>query len=272
MTMRLIRQSFLGAGSDEALAGSRVGIVGLGGGGSHVAQQLAHVGIGNFVLFDSDGVEHHNLNRLIGATAKDAERGAAKVVALRRLIKGINSKANVSAIRKRWQEEPLTLRDCDVVFGCVDSYGERDQLERACRRFLIPYIDIGMDVTPGTDGFVISGQVILSMPGELCMWCLGFLNEKLLGEEAAQYGAAGGRPQVVWPNGVLASTAVGTFVQIITPWQQAHRPTIYLEYDGNAHTLVPSNRLEYVKDKRCSHFSSATDLGYPFWSGCELKN
>src|ERR1700730_12183464 len=39
-----------------------------------------------------------------------------------------------------------TLRRCDVIFGCVDSYRERDELERFMRRFLIPYIDIGMDV------------------------------------------------------------------------------------------------------------------------------
>jgi hypothetical protein len=33
---------------------------------------------------------------------------------------------------------------------------------------------------------------------------------------------------------VLASTAVGNFVQLITPWHDPQRSTIYLEYDGNA--------------------------------------
>jgi hypothetical protein len=218
------------------------------------------------VLFDPDRVEDHNLNRLVGATADDAERAMAKVVVLRRLIKKINTDARVSIIRKHWQEQPLALRDCDVVFGCVDTYGQRDQLERAARRFLIPYIDIGIDVTHGEQRYVVSGQVILSMPGELCMRCLGFLTEDLLAEEAARYGAAGGRPQVVWPNGVLASAAVGVFVGLVTPWHPEHRSTVYLEYDGNAQTLLPSNRLHYVRGKRCTHFRSATDLGDPFWS------
>lgn len=31
--------------------------------------------------------------------------------------------------------------------------------------------------------------------------------------EAQTYHAAGARPQVVWPNGVLASTAVGLVIQ-----------------------------------------------------------
>ncbi len=265
MSDRNARQEFLGNDSDEILASCRVGIIGLGGGGSHIAQQLAHLGVGTFVLVDPDKVEDHNLNRLVGATAEDAERGTAKVAVLRRLIKGINPGAKVNCIRNRWQEEPLGLRDCDVLFGCVDSYGARNELERIARRFLIPYIDIGMDVTPGENGYVISGQVILSMPGELCLWCVGFLTEGLLAEEAARYGAAGGRPQVVWPNGVLASTAVGNFVQLITPWHDPQRSTTYLEYDGNAHTLLPSNRLRYVEGKRCKHFSSSTDLGDPFW-------
>lgn len=242
-----------------------MGIVGLGGGGSHIAQQLAHLGVGNFVLVDPDKVEHHNLNRLVGATANDAECGTAKVAVLRRLIKRINPETKVNCIQKCWQEEPLGLRDCDVLFGCVDSYRARNELERIARRLLIPYIDIGMDVTPGENRYVISGQVILSMPGELCMWRLGFLTEDLLAEEAARYGAAGGRPRVVWPNGVLASTAVGNFVQLIARWHAAQRSTIYLEYDGNLQTLLPSNRLHYVQGKQCKHFSSSTDLGNPFW-------
>ena len=65
---RLDRQSFLGATSEQKLAGLTMGLVGLGGGGSHVAQQLAHLGIGRFVLVDPDVVEETNLNRLVGGT------------------------------------------------------------------------------------------------------------------------------------------------------------------------------------------------------------
>ena len=48
-----------------------VGIVGLGGGGSHIVQQLAHIGIHYFTCFDGDVVEYTNLNRLVGAIASD---------------------------------------------------------------------------------------------------------------------------------------------------------------------------------------------------------
>jgi molybdopterin-synthase adenylyltransferase len=57
MNQRLVSQSVLGADTDAVLADIEVGIVGLGGGGSHVAQQLAHVGVGKFVPVDDDIIE-----------------------------------------------------------------------------------------------------------------------------------------------------------------------------------------------------------------------
>jgi hypothetical protein len=47
--------------------------------------------------------------------------------------------------------------------------------------------------------------------------------------EAEKYGAAGSRPQVVWPNGVLASTAVGLAVQLLTPWHPKPPAFTFLE-------------------------------------------
>ena len=140
-----------------------------------------------------------------------------------------------------------------------------EEIERVCRRFMIPFIDIGMDVIELPDGYLISGQMILSMPNGLCMRCVGFLNEELLAQEAARYGAAGGRPQVIWPNGILASAAVGTFVQLVAPWRRDMKPAIYLEYDGNAQTLLPSNRIQHLVGRQCTHHSDFTVLGDPFW-------
>ena len=93
---------------------------------------------------------------------------------------------------------------------------------------MTPYIDIGMDVHDLGNQFAISGRVILSMPGELCMKCRGFLRDDLLAREAENYGAAGSKPRVIWPNGVLASLAVGVFVELVTPWQNRHRRVWYL--------------------------------------------
>jgi hypothetical protein len=265
-TQWLSRQGFLGSASDITLDRARVGVIGLGGGGSHIIQQLAHAGVGNFELFDPDHIEETNLNRVVGATFADVESATAKTVVAEHVIRAVNPRARVVAHANDWRARVEYVRTCDVVFGCVDSFIARSEIEVTCRRYLIPYIDIGMDVFPIDKQFSIAGQVIVSMPGQLCMRCMGFLREDLLAREAERYGAAGGRPQVVWPNGFLASTAVGLFIELLTPWHAASPKSVFLEYDGNVHTLIPANVLAYMGDKVCPHFTDPSNLGDPFFT------
>lgn len=265
MTLSLARQSFLGPESDRVLATLSVAVVGLGGGGSHVSQQLAHLGVGRPVLIDPDRVEDTNLNRLVGATSADVQEARQKATIAERVYAGVNPAAHIIAIPARWQEHADVLRHCAVVVGCVDSFAERDQLERAARRYLTPYVDIGMDVHDLGAGYAIAGQVAVSLPEGPCMRCMGVLREDRLAEEAVRYGAGGARPQVVWPNGVLASLAVGLVVQLVTPWHANHAPPLLLEYDGNAHEVRRSSVLAYLPT-RCPHFGAVEDLGDP-WFG-----
>jgi molybdopterin-synthase adenylyltransferase len=251
------RQSFLGPDSEEVLSSAIVGVVGAGGGGSHIVQQLSHAGVRRYVVADDDTVEDHNLNRLVGATRRDAARAVPKIKIAQRIIRGLNTGVEIHPILGPWQTAIADFRRCHVIVGCVDSFSERDQLEKFCRRFLIPYIDIGMDVHAVGSEFVIAGQVVLSMPGEHCMWCMGLLDEKSIAEEARRYGDAGFNPQVVWPNGVLASTAVGLFMQLITPWHQKHQQSVYLEYNGNSHTVARSNRMTALAGRVCPHFNAS---------------
>jgi hypothetical protein len=263
MSDHLASQSFLGPESDSILAAIEVGIVGLGGGGSHVVQQLAHLGVGKFVPVDNDIIEERNLNRLVGGTAEDVRGGAAKTMIAERVIKSVNPAALVTSCQTKWQEAAKTLRRCDVIFGCVDSYRERDELERFARRFLIPYIDIGMDVHRTEGEFSISGQTVLSSPGGACLWCLGILTQERIAHEAETYGKAGSRPQVVWPNGILASLAIGLFVQLVCPWHSRPQITACCEFDGNHHR-VETSRLDHAGTLQCSHFLS-DELGDAFF-------
>jgi molybdopterin/thiamine biosynthesis adenylyltransferase len=262
MREELKRQSFLGSNSDRVLADSHVAVVGAGGGGSHVAQQLAHVGIGTLSIFDGDIAKAVNMNRLIGATQADVRAGATKVAIAERLIRGINEKAVVHAVPKRWQDEAALLREADIVIGCVDSFGERGQLESAARRFLTPYIDIGMDVHDLGDRFAISGQVALSMPGRPCLRCMKIVTEESL--EREQYGAAGAMPQVVWPNGLLASAAVGIAVELLTPWFKGPR-SVLLRFEGNSQELVRDRWLLSHDADTCLHHLEA-NVGDAFFS------
>jgi molybdopterin-synthase adenylyltransferase len=251
---RYSRQGFLGEAGQRAIETARVGFSGLGGGGSHIAPQSAHLGVQNFVLFDADNGDETNMNRTMTLVDSDIAAGTLKVEAAKRRILEINPRAKIKGYPCRWQDRPKELQTCDLIFGCVDSFSERQQLEAFCRRHLICYIDIGMDVFQGNEGPpAMSGQVIVSMPGGPCMFCMGFLSEEKLGREANNYGAAGGRPQVVWANGVLASTALGLAVEILTHWTQAPRGPIFLSYRGNDGTITPDVRLPHIP-KICPHY------------------
>ena len=86
------------------------------------------------------------------------------------------------------------------------------------------------------------------------MRCMGFLTDEKLAQEAARYGNAGPRPQVVWPNGVLASTAIGLAVDLATNWTRRQRSHAYLVYDGNEGTVKESATLRNLNVTRCPHF------------------
>jgi hypothetical protein len=260
-----IRQSFLGERSHELFTGVRIGVVGLGGGGSHIAQQSAYLGIGHFAFFDPDFLDFPNLNRTVGATLADANAKTPKVAVAERVVKSVNSDAEVWAIQTEWQKDFDSLRACDAVFGCLDGFSQRAQLEESCRRAMIPLIDIGMDVHKG-DPYSISGQVVVSMPGLPCFRCVGFIRAKDLDEEGRRYGVAGGNPQVVWSNGVLASTAMGIFVQMLAPWCPIRSGSRFIGYDGDGFTLEHDSRLTVASQTQCTHFTSISDLGDPFWN------
>lgn len=249
------RQTFLGKGFPEICRKTIVGIVGLGGGGSHVAQQMAHIGFSNYVLIDPDIAEKSNLNRLIGATQADVDQKIPKTKIAKRLVKRINHKASIKLFHDVWQNCVSELQSCDIIFGCMDGLSNRDQLERLTRRYLIPYIDIGMDVSIEQDDPPrMAGQVFTSMPGYPCMRCLGFFTDEDLSSEGELYGDAGSNPQVVWANGVLASTAVGLAVDILANWTRNPSEIIWLSYDGNLNTLTQHVKLEYFTQKECTHF------------------
>jgi molybdopterin-synthase adenylyltransferase len=255
------RQSFLGQKSEAMLAGTTVAVIGVSGGGSPIAQQLAHVGYGTVHLIDPDVAEEHHRHRLIGISTAAVRRAWKKVDVLRRLMFRVHPQGRVIPHRAHWQEVHEVLRTCDIVFACVDGYAARDEIERYLRRYQVALIDIGMDVKRVEEGYLICGQIIVSLPGKHCMRCFGFIRDDLLAEEARRYGDAGDAPQVVWPNGTLASTAVGMATAMILPWHSGQTLSPYTEYDGNRFELMPSPRLRHLRGLTCGHYDSTVTPG-----------
>jgi hypothetical protein len=138
-------------------------------------------------------------------------------------------------------------------------------LESAARSFMLPLIDIGMDVTRlAEDRYTVAGQMLLTLPGGPCMRCLGFLKAQHLKREENEYADAGINPQVVWTNGTLASLAVGAFVRLMTPWSPSSRAFEWLELDGDNQFVSRSRQPDYMAPGPCTHFAN-DELGDPFF-------
>jgi ThiF family len=238
--------ALFGAEGQARLAESTVAIVGLGGLGSHVAQQLAYLGVQRFALVDADLVEASNLNRLIGAHPSDV--GAAKVAVAARMIGEVQPEGAARPIQAEFRPEALgpDAPDFDVLFGCVDNDAARLELLRYCSAHAMPYIDLASDVAPGGE---FGGRVIFAKDGERCLACQDELDQHALArarmteeQRAADdriYGInrdalGGGGPSVVGLNGVVASLAVTEFMA----WRTGLREPIgYLNYRGDRGTV-----------------------------------
>src|SRR5437764_724690 len=73
-----------GSSIQRQLRSLRIAVVGVGGTGSIIAQELAHLGVADFLFLDPDTVAETNLNRLAGATRNDL--GRLKVGVARDLV------------------------------------------------------------------------------------------------------------------------------------------------------------------------------------------
>ena len=251
-TGRHSRQGFLGSDAGQVISNAKIGIVGLCGGGSHVVQQLAHIGISRFVLCDDDKIEDTNINRLVGATMRDVRKARHKTAIAERVVREVQPINDIDATPGRWQEKMESLINCDIIFGCLDSFQARRDLEAFCRRHFIPLIDIGMKVT--TDKRPeIYGQVALSLPGQPCLRCMNVISDESLSQEAQKYGDVGEKPQVVWPNGVLASTAIGVCMQLLTGWSISGGLSLRMDYQGSTGNIGRSSVLNYI-GKDCEHY------------------
>jgi hypothetical protein len=234
----------LGKEGQTTLNTSTVAIVGAGGGGSHVVQQLLYGGVGRIIVIDPDLYENSNRHRLVGAERKHL--GQPKVDIFHRLAKRIGLGARVHRIRAAIpdSEAVRALLKADVIVGCVDTLFTRADLQEIASRYLIPYIDIGTTIRPipdaagGDSRVVVSGNVLSFIPGSFCMWCSGFLSDEKLMQE--QNGPTRGyfeknnqEAQVISFNGLVASQAVTEVLQLLTGFRGAGLSEPDLEVPGS---------------------------------------
>lgn len=225
-------EGLIGALGQAKIAATSVAIVGLGGLGSHIAQQLAYLGVRVFFLIDFDIVTESSLNRLIGAVEADVTNKTPKVDVAERMILGVASSASVALHRRRLTdpEARAAIAAVDMVFGCLDHDRDRLELLEICAAASVRYFDLATDVI-GDDQSIYGGRVVFC-DGTRCLVCLPELIDQrdlaFSGLSEAQrdadrriYGVSrdalsGTGPSVVSINGVVASLAVTEFMATVT--------------------------------------------------------
>ena len=166
------------------------------------------------------------------------------------------------------------LKTADVIVGCLDNLHARADLQELSWRFLIPYVDVGVNIRaindPEPDGprVSIGGNVLTLIPGGFCMWCCGFLSKEKLEAELAgpnrnYFENRAGEAQVVSLNGVAASRAVTEVLQLLTGFagrglRQADvamtlgAPNIVTRDAQNREVVLAAKEVEELRPSRTS--------------------
>lgn len=249
-----------GQAGQAKIADLKVAVVGLGGTGSLVVQQLVHLGVRRFILVDPDTVEISNLNRLVGAIPKDAGTTAKTAVAAR-MIGAIRPEADVDAIAADVTTNAAAIRiaDADFIFNCTDTHASRHVVNQLAYQYLVPVIDMGVSISVIGNGTVqFAGHSKMLAPGLPCLWCARHLSSELVRQELmteaqrmadpyVQGGEGVVQPSVISLNGTMVSLSITMFLAAVAGIPSKPR---YLYYDGNR--------------GRVSTLEAKTEAGCPF--------
>ena len=242
------QMALFGGEGQKKIGASRVAVVGVGGLGTHVVQQLALLGVGGLILIDSEELDPTNGNRYVTMRHDDSCPGTPKVDVGERSVKLIDPGIHVDKVQDSLVSEEAFagVIGADCVFGCLDSEGARLILNELCAAYSRPYLDLASDVIPG-DPPAYGGRVCVTWNGDGCLICYDLLDvaeaqADLAGPEArrdhdAIYGIhrdALGRsgPSVVSINGVVASAAVTEFMVAVTGIRAPKKVLTYYGHMG----------------------------------------
>lgn len=221
------------------LGNSKVAVVGLGGIGSLVTEYLARLGVGHLVLIDPDRIEKTNLSRVVGATPTDIETGQLKTQIAVRHAREISNQIEIDAISCDVAENStaMKLRNCDFIFLAADSMRARLLINALTHQYLIPTVQMGAKVRPGSSGKIEEAMCAVRQlrPGIGCLWCNGLIDTTQLAIEMKTdeerknqaYGVEEPNPSVITLNAVAAANAVNDFLFDYLDLRSENRDLLY---------------------------------------------
>ncbi len=135
---------------------STVTVMGCGGLGGFVSEELARLGIGSLRICDPDTFSTSNVNRQLYALAGTMERNKALVAAER--IRSMHNQTEVFGVAARFQEKKDELfAGTDVVVDCLDNGDSRRELAELCNKQRLPLVHGAVQQWYGQVGVQLAG-------------------------------------------------------------------------------------------------------------------
>lgn len=136
----------------------RILVVGCGGLGGHILDQLARLGVGAIRAVDGDVFEETNLNRQLLSSLPLL--GTSKAKAAAEHIRRVNPEITAEGVEAFLTAENVDslLSGCDLVLDGLDNIQSRKILWEGCKKVGIPY------VYGAISGWV--AQAAVSLPGD----------------------------------------------------------------------------------------------------------
>lgn len=229
-----------GSAVQETLGSLAVTVVGCGGTGSALSEQLLRLGVRDLCLIDADTLSASNVTRVFGSTLADIGKPKADILRdhLSRIVPDLKCEAVRGMITK--EEVARRLIGRDLVFGCTDDNAGRLVLSRLASYMLTPVVDVGVLLSSDEAEILrgIDGRVTILTPGSACLVCRDRVDlarasvelrapdeRKRLEEEG--YAPALGQiePAVVAFTTAVAAAAVNELLERLVGYGPTPRPT-----------------------------------------------
>lgn len=178
------RQRLILGDLQDHLASAHVAVVGASGTGSPCVVQLAHLGVGAITIVDDEPIDKTNLNRILGATPKDAEDEALKVDVVARLVAPLSARVTKHAVEATPTNMDDLLHDADLVISCVDNHTTRWHLNNWTRSNGIPFIDMGCKAVRTKHHVNLYCDIRVCISNGPCLNCMDALDPERLAFEA----------------------------------------------------------------------------------------
>jgi molybdopterin-synthase adenylyltransferase len=165
-------------------------VVGCGGTGSPIAEQLVRMGVALVLLVDSKVLSTpSNVRRIFGSRVWDfnPDEPRPKVDIVGDYLDGIGLDTKVVRINGDVRTEDVfrILLDADVVICATDTHGSRAIVNEFASPYMLPVIDLGVRVGSKKNGNLsgLLAEVRILTPTTPCLWCRGTINADVIRAE-----------------------------------------------------------------------------------------